>query len=107
VRLRTDSGHVAGWKRVHELLGCSCSPEILAESAKPSGERNEACPSGVHFWTHGHDCGDRSREHVSCWTWTGSPDDGTLSAQPSLWVVPDLGGCGWHGFLTNGEMVPA
>lgn len=140
MRLRTDSAHVAGWKRVHELLGCDCTPEVLAESAKPAGSRvgiahvvhepehagvegaqpgdvwritdrpgnllgyalacpNEACDQGVHFWTHARDC---ERESCAgCWAWSGSPEDGTLSATPSLWVAH---GCGWHGFLTAGEM---
>jgi hypothetical protein len=40
----------------------------------------------------------------SCWNWSGSAEDGTLTATPSLHCTKDLGGCGWHGFLTNGEM---
>lgn len=40
----------------------------------------------------------------SCWNWTGSAEDGTLSASPSLHSNEAKGGCGWHGFLTNGLM---
>jgi hypothetical protein len=40
----------------------------------------------------------------SCWTWTGSAEEGTLTAQPSLYCQEALGGCGFHGFLTNGEI---
>ena len=141
MRLRTDSGHIAGFKRVHELVGCDCDPEMAAgrqnaagishvahdpayadipaaqlgdawRITSTSGELtgyaltcpNESCDQGVHFWTHAYDCSPETREHSSCWTWTGAPEDGTLSAQPSLWVVQDRGGCGWHGFLTDGEM---
>jgi hypothetical protein len=38
----------------------------------------------------------------SCWNWTGSAEDGTLSASPSLHCIETAGGCGWHGHLTNG-----
>jgi hypothetical protein len=37
----------------------------------------------------------------SCWTWTGSPEAGDLSATPSLAVV---GECGFHGFLRGGVL---
>lgn len=75
------------------------------------------CPTclSVHAWTSALNCASRrSRpEHGglvlcdhngkgSCWNWTGSAEDHFLSASPSLWSVPDKGGCGFHGFLTNG-----
>jgi hypothetical protein len=46
---------------------------------------------------------------TSCWTWSGDPADGTLAAQPSLMIMTEIDGkpthsCGWHGFLTNGQM---
>lgn len=69
---------------------------------------NEACPDPVHFWTHAHDCpapsGPCKMGGPSCWTWTGSPEDGTLTASPSLYSPRSLGGCGWHGFLKAGEL---
>jgi hypothetical protein len=40
----------------------------------------------------------------SCWTWTGSAEENTLSASPSLWSVPEKGGCGFHGYLTDGVL---
>lgn len=45
----------------------------------------------------------------SCWDWSGSADENTLTAKPSLhcvteWSGHPTGGCGWHGFLTNGEL---
>lgn len=68
----------------------------------------------VHPWTSALGCGSGGNcvhrdARTSCWTWTGSPEDGTLSASPSLhcvthWNGHATGGCGWHGFLTNGVL---
>jgi hypothetical protein len=77
-----------------------------------------ACPKchDVHGWTTARNCSsrralpgggftcDHEAAHGSCWTWTGSAADGTLSASPSLHCDASIGGCGWHGFLTNGEL---
>lgn len=71
------------------------------------------CPKclAVHHWGEALNCsqkrGDGRCVHHgtgSCWTWTGNPEDGTLSASPSLHCVESAGGCGWHGFLTAGVM---
>lgn len=85
------------------------------------------CPKcgGVHHWTTASNCpqdvpwevtnadgsiskGMKCRHSGvgSCWNWTGSAEDGTLSATPSLYCIetPDGWGCGWHGFLTNGVL---
>lgn len=69
----------------------------------------ETCEDPVHLWTHASDCEarygqERPCKHggPSCWTWTGSPGDDTLTAHPSLWIKEP--GCGWHGFLRNGKM---
>lgn len=75
------------------------------------------CPKclQVHFWTTALNCaslrplpgGGSVCDHSgvgSCWAWTGSAEDGTLTASPSLHSVAEKGGCGWHGFLTNGEL---
>lgn len=71
------------------------------------------CPkcNAVHRWTQAARCApanesscQHAKEHRSCWTWTGSAEDGTLNAQPSLNCASDLGGCGWHGNLTKGEL---
>lgn len=72
------------------------------------------CPKcrQVHGWTTAGNCASRRKlpdggttcDHMgvgSCWTWTGSAEEGTLSASPSLHAT---GACGWHGFLTNGEL---
>lgn len=74
----------------------------------------ESCEQGVHDWTWAHNCGQKlpeggsrcahMRDRTSCWTWTGSAEDGTLSATPSLHSPTDLGGCGFHGYLTNGVL---
>jgi hypothetical protein len=82
---------------------------------------NERCRFGTHEWTHASNCnlkitseviGSQPRcqheaEHRSCWEWTGTIEEGTLTATPSLLSPEASGGCGWHGFLRNGEMVPA
>lgn len=47
-------------------------------------------------WT----CGHQDRRE-SCWTWTGSASDGTLTCVPSLL---ECGDCKWHGWVTNGEL---
>lgn len=71
------------------------------------------CPKclKVHGWTQARNCGQKtsggSCAHSgvsSCWNWTGNAEDGTLSASPSLHCDASIGGCGWHGFLTNGEL---
>lgn len=73
------------------------------------------CETGAHLWDHAHEChaGHTIDGAVQlcikgpdrgCWDWTGSAADGTLSASPSLHCSAELGGCGWHGWLHNGEM---
>lgn len=67
---------------------------------------NERCDQGVHYWDHAWDCPLRQDANAPpCWTWTGSPEEGTLTASPSLHVLAEKGGCGWHGWLRDGEMV--
>jgi|SRR5579872_2914802 len=67
------------------------------------------CPGckRVHPWTTATNCLPKPCPHEgkgSCWRWSGSAEDGTLTAQPSLLSERSKGGCGWHGFLTNGVM---
>lgn len=70
------------------------------------------CPKclKVHHWTTASNCPRtpegcaHEKAHTSCWTWTGSAEEGTLTASPSLFSVEALGGCGWHGWLQNGEL---
>lgn len=75
-----------------------------------------SCEHGLHAWDHAHSCpAGKSEGGVvqpcekgpdrGCWDWSGSAYDGTLTASPSLHCVAELGGCGWHGHLVNGEMV--
>lgn len=80
------------------------------------------CPrcGGIHHWTSANNCkfqirlvpykdsdgNDRTYSvcghsgEGSCWNWTGSPEENTLTGTPSLLNH----GCGWHGFLTNGQL---
>lgn len=41
--------------------------------------------------------------HKSAWLRSGTTFE-TLSLSPSIHRTPALGGCGWHGFVTNGEV---
>jgi hypothetical protein len=67
------------------------------------------CPKcrEVHYWTSASNC-DRTggscvheKQRTSCWNWTGSAEANQLSATPSLLCHT----CGWHGYLTNGELI--
>lgn len=68
----------------------------------------------VHTWTSAASCmgralaaGQGACQHngvSSCWQWTGLPEDGTLTAEPSLHCDSSLGGCGWHGWLRAGVL---
>lgn len=133
MNLRTDSAHIAGWRRAYQLGAApeinvrwalsDLAPDESAITAAQPGDvwsigdgmkgycltcPNAACIEGIHCWTHVRDCSQRKDpSHLSCWTWTGSPEAGDLTAQPSLHVVAEWGGCGWHGWLRAGEMVPA
>ena len=83
------------------------------------------CPTcrQVHGWSTANNCASRRMvtgtnsdgtsftyptcDHQgvgSCWTWTGSAEDGTLTASPSLHCPKNKGGCGFHGWLENGEL---
>jgi len=76
---------------------------------------NEACPFGVHDWTWANNCTAKTSqsrcqhmaERRSCWDWTGSIKDDSLTAAPSLHSPTELGGCGWHGWLRDGRLTPA
>ena len=74
------------------------------------------CPrcGEIHWWTTATNCTtnlvDGACEHRrrsgrlgSCWTWTGDPTQNRLSASPSLFASGP-GACGWHGWLTDGEL---
>lgn len=74
------------------------------------------CPKckRIHHWDSANNCADGVINGIckhrrtedggqlgSCWVWSGSAEDNSLSAQPSLHVSL---GCGWHGWLTNGVL---
>lgn len=75
------------------------------------------CPQcrEVHHWTTADNCATKGQNPEyphsclhslsgslgSCWIWTGSAEDGTLTAHPSLFAS---GACGWHGWLQNGDL---
>lgn len=125
MRLRTDSAHLAGWHRALNLGALVQKPgeDWRDTLAAPPAEPGDVwrlhvgyaltcpktdCTAGVHYWDHAWNCPRRyERDAPSCWQWSGSPEDGTLSATPSLHVLAERGGCGWHGWLRNGQMVLA
>lgn len=76
----------------------------------------------VHAWTSAGNCSQKvKRSYVdsggktveydscahsgvsSCWNWSGSAEEGTLTATPSLMVIPGHG-CSYHGWIRNGEI---
>lgn len=69
------------------------------------------CPCGQ--CDEDHDCYvdfanplDGGPRHVAdgpAWTRTGDSFE-TLTLTPSIHRVKEKGGCGWHGFITNGEV---
>lgn len=82
-----------GCRQVHYWSSASnCEPKVQRTGRNPDG-------SEFSYWT----CEHRERRE-SCWTWTGSAEEGTLSAYASLYAK---GACGWHGWLRNGELVLA
>lgn len=134
MRLRTDSLHVAGWKRSADLgaraVQSADDVSTLTDYANIEAAQlgdvweihnqagaivgygltcpNVRCDQGAHAWDHAFDCPIRYQPDApGCWTWSGSVADGTLTASPSLHVLEERGGCGWHGWLRDGEMVPA
>lgn len=59
----------------------------------------------VHWWTGAVNCKPCPHQGTSsCWNWSGSAEDGTLTASPSLHCLTDRGGCGYHGWLQNGVL---
>ncbi len=70
--------------------------------------------SRVHCWTTALNCAQKTKEgscvhseaHGSCWSWSGSAEEGTLTASPSLQVVADRcpWHCGWHGYIQAGDI---
>lgn len=75
------------------------------------------CPQclDVHAWTTALNCASRrplegggsacAHSGVgSCWDWSGSAEEGTLTANPSLHSIAEKGGCGFHGWLRAGVL---
>ena len=82
----------------------------------------------VHSWTSARNCNAPKRQYTykdldgnektgevcihsgerSCWDWSGSAEEGTLTAAPSLLVCgADTSGggkCNWHGFIQSGDI---
>jgi hypothetical protein len=82
-------GHVHAWVRASNCHDGEI--EIVDKYSDADGIHEYKYKQCVH-----------QREHRSCWTWTGSPEDGTLTGAPSLLVQQD--DCKWHGFIQNGDI---
>lgn len=107
-------------------LDCASRPEVYekVEPARPGdmwtcmfSDRGQAgywlcCPKcgDLHAVTSASNCTEKGtfggyvmcrhqHERISCWTWSGSAENNTLTAHPSIHFV---GECGWHGWLENG-----
>jgi hypothetical protein len=74
---------------------------------------NFDCPCGNHTERWDRQCfitfnnpldGGRPYDTSPLWNRTGDTFD-TLTITPSILRSKDLGGCGWHGFITNGEVI--
>lgn len=76
-------------RREGVMLWCDC----------PCG--TPECAIAVHF-ANPLDGGPPISDHH--WMREGDTFE-TLTLRPSIFKNPAKGGCGWHGFLTNGEMV--
>jgi hypothetical protein len=75
-------GHVHVWTTAN-----NCSSPV-EKTYKDSDGNDKTYKSCIHSGTG------------SCWNWTGSAEDNTLTATPSLQCLqPD---CNFHGFITNG-----
>jgi hypothetical protein len=132
IRFRSDSSHVADLRAVGkarpDYIGAEEWDAVAAAQPgdtwrvhwyKEDADGNSmegpfagydiCCPGcrRVHAWTTALNCLPKPCPHEgkgSCWQWTGSAEEGTLTASPSLYSVKEKGGCGWHGFLANGTL---
>jgi hypothetical protein len=77
---------------VHVWITASNCAQKITRSYKDSEGKDVTYQSCVHSGVG------------SCWNWSGSAEDGMLSASPSLLAS---GACGWHGWLRNGVMTGA
>ena len=81
-------GHVHKW-----TTAGNCQTDVQEVHYKDQDGADKSYSACVH----------RRTGTGSCWIWTGSAGDGTLSASPSLLVTSPE--CGWHGWLRDGELV--
>lgn len=125
MHFRTDGWHIADLKTKGEpyddfyskALWDSIPPATPGDvwrvlwSTGPIAGYAIGCPlcTQIHAWTSALNCSNKTHTGScahsgvgSCWTWTGCAEDGTLSANPSLYAVR---ACGWHGWLRNGVLI--
>lgn len=71
----------------------------------PCGKCDDMHDCYVSF-TNPIDGGAPVNDGHATWQRTGDTFD-TLTLTPSILRNPEKGGCGWHGFITNGEVITA
>jgi len=104
--------------------------DVWPDGASPGTFDIQECPHGVQGYQgvtahilfvcpHNKRCGALlgptfvarpTEKHCNVWGWNGSTEKPTLT--PSLNCIAEkdgkpTGGCGWHGFITNGELTNA
>lgn len=76
-------------------------PKCFAEKDGPRGVHSVIC------WSRSRGTPDSAQPNPGRWAMVGTSfDDLTLNADPPATArsVVLLGDCGWHGFITNGEV---
>lgn len=79
---------------------------VVGDQAKPGDARYWKAPDGAEGINFQCPCGCGSLLGVSFgnrgWTWNGNREKPTV--RPSI-LHSSPGGCGWHGYLTDGQFV--
>jgi hypothetical protein len=80
-------GHVHNW-----TTAGNCQTDVQAVHYTGTDGSDQQYPACAHKRTGAG----------SCWNWSGSAEDNTLTASPSLLVTDQK--CGFHGWLQDGEL---
>lgn len=99
-RIHWHGGPIAGYaiccigcRRVHAWTTALNCAQRFQQFHKDSEGKD------IPYWTCPH------QGTGSCWNWSGSAEEGTLTASPSLKVEPiGESPCDWHGYIQNGDI---
>lgn len=101
-----EPGPIAGYDicciKCRKIHGWTTATNCSSRRPLPEWEYTDPETGAKSMKPGGFTCDHSGKS--SCWTWTGSLEEGTLDAKPSLWCQVELGGCGYHGWLTNGVL---